>query len=117
MAYAGLALGYATLGHGLAPPPDAWPRARAAAQRALILDSTLAEGHAALADVKLYYEWDWDGAEQAFKRAMELNSSLAMNHYHYAWYHALFGRLDEAIAEHKRAQALDPLRPLHTAWL
>jgi len=117
LAYAGLALGYATVGHSFAPPPDAWPRARAAALRALRLDETLAEGHAALADVKLYYEWDWAGAEQAFLRANELNPSLAMNHYHYAWYHALFGRLDEAIKEHKLAQELDPLEPLHTAWL
>ncbi|MFQ5866239.1 MAG: tetratricopeptide repeat protein, partial [bacterium] len=117
MAYAGLALGYATLGHGPAPPEDAWPRARAAALRALNLDSTLAEAHAALADIKLYYEWDWDGAEKAFQRAMELNPSLAMNHYHYAWYLELFGRLDEAVVEHKRAQELDPLTPLHTVWL
>ncbi len=117
LAYAGLALAYATLGHGPAPPVDAWPRARAAALRAVRLDSTLAEGHAALADVKLYYEWDWAGAEQAFRRANELNPSLAMNHYHHAWYHILFGRLDEALVEHKRAQELDPLTPLHTVWI
>lgn len=70
-----------------------------------------------MADVKLYYEWDWAGAEQAFRRANELNPSLAMNHYHYAWYHILFGRLDEALVEHKRAQELDPLTPLHTVWI
>ncbi|MEE9464716.1 MAG: tetratricopeptide repeat protein, partial [Candidatus Neomarinimicrobiota bacterium] len=117
LAYAGLAFGYVTVGHSHAATPDAWQRAREAALRALRLDETLAEGHAALADVKLYYEWDWEGAEQAFQRANELNPNLAMNHYHYAWYHALFGRLDEAIEEHKRAQELDPLTPLHTAWL
>lgn len=77
----------------------------------------LAEGHAALADVKSYYERDWEGAEQSFLRADELNPNLAMNHYHYAWYLALFGRMDEAIVEHKRAQELDPLTPLHTTWL
>ncbi len=117
MAYAGLAVGYATVGHSFAPPPDAWPRAREAARRAVTLDSMSAEGWAALADVKLYYEWDWEGAERAFRRANRLNPSLALNHYHYAWYLSLFGRLDEAIAEHKRAQELDPLDPLHTAWL
>jgi len=117
LAYAGLALGYVTVGHSHAATPDAWPRAREAALTALRLDETLAEGHAALADVKLYYEWDWEGAEQSFLRADELNPNLAMNHYHYAWYRALFGRLDEAIEEHKRAQELDPLTPLHTAWL
>lgn len=118
LVYAGLALGYATIGHsGIAPTPDAWPKARQAALRALRLDEELAEGHAALAMVKTYYEWDWEGAEQEFLRADELNPNLPMNHYHYAWYHALFGRLDEAIVEHKRAQELDPLTPLHTTWL
>jgi serine/threonine-protein kinase len=117
LAYAGLALAYATLGHGFDPPDDAWPRARAAAERALRLDSTLAEAWAALADCKSYGERDWEGAERAFRRANELNPSLAMNHYHYAWYLALFGRVEEALAEHRRAQELDPLTPLHTTWL
>ncbi len=117
LAYAGLALAYATLGHGFAPPDDAWPRARAAAGRALRLDSTLAEAWAALADYKSYAERDWAGAEHAFRRANELNPSLAMNHYHYAWYLVLFGRVKEALVEHRRAQELDPLTPLHTTWL
>jgi len=117
LAYAGLALAYATLGHGFDPPDDAWPRARAAAERALRLDSTLAEAWAALADYKSYGERDWEGAERAFRRANELNPSLAMNHYHYAWYLALFGRVEEALTEHRRAQELDPLTPLHTTWL
>ena len=70
-----------------------------------------------LADVALYYEWDWQKAETLFKRALGLNSSLAMTHYHYAWYLALFDRLEEAIAEHKLARDLDPLRALNTGWL
>jgi serine/threonine protein kinase/tetratricopeptide (TPR) repeat protein len=117
MAYAGLALGYSTIGHSYDPTPDAWPRARAAADRALRLDPELAEGYAALADVKFYYEWDWEGAERAFLKANELNPNLAMNHYHYSWFLAEMGRRDEAIKEHKRAQELDPLTLLHTAWL
>jgi class 3 adenylate cyclase/TolB-like protein/tetratricopeptide (TPR) repeat protein len=117
LAQAGLALGYATLGHGATPQVDAWPRARAAALRAIALDPELAEGYAALADVKLYMDWDWDGAEQAFRRANELSPSLATNHYHYAWYLALFDRWEEAIAEHQRARELDPLTPLLSAWL
>jgi TolB-like protein/Tfp pilus assembly protein PilF len=117
LAYAGLALGYATLGHGPEPQVDAWPRARAAALRAIALDPNLAEAHAALADVKLYMEWDWEGAELAFLRADELAPNLAMNHYHYAWYLALFDRWDEAVAEHQRAAELDPLTPLHVLWL
>jgi class 3 adenylate cyclase/TolB-like protein len=117
LAQAGLALGYAALAHGGQPQADAWPRAKAAAERAIALDPNLAEAYAALADVKLYMEWDWQGAEQAFIRANELSPSLAMNHYHYAWYLLLFDRWDEAVAEHMRAQQLDPLTPFHTAWL
>lgn len=97
--------------------PDAWPRARAAADRALRLDPMLAEGYSALGDVKFYYEWDWEGAEKAFQRANELNPNMAINHYHYAWLLAVLGRMDEAIVEQMRAQELDPLTPLHTVWL
>lgn len=117
LAYAGMALAYVTMGHGAEPPPDVWPRARAAAERAIRLDSTLAEGWSALADYKSYGEHDWTGAEQAFRRANELNPSLAMTHFHYSWYLALFGRVEEALAEHRRAQELDPLTPLHTVWI
>ena len=117
LAYTGVAFAYITLGHGPNPPPDAWPRARAAAERAVRLDSTLPEAWAALADIRTYYEWDWAGAEEAFERANQLNPSLPLNHYHHAWYLALFGRSDEAVAEHKRARELDPLTPLFTVWL
>ncbi len=117
LAYAGLAMGYATLGHGPAPPPDVWPRALEAAERAVALDPNLAEAHAALADVKLYHAWDWEGAERAFRRANELNPSLAFNRYHYAWYLCLMGRYEEAIVQHRLAKELDPLTPVHTAWL
>ena len=116
-AYAGLALGYTNIGHGFAPPPDVWPRAREAALRAVRLDPTLAEAHAALAEVRMYADWDWEAAEAEFLRANELNPALAENHYHYAWFLTLFDRMDEAIVEHRRAQELDPLTPAPTAWL
>ena len=115
--YAGLALGYSIIGHGPAPSPEAWPRAKAAALKALELDNTLAEAHAALAEVKLYYHWNWTGVEQDFQRALKLNPNLADVHAQYAWYLVLFGRLDEGLAEMKRAQELDPLRPIYSAWL
>jgi adenylate cyclase len=83
----------------------------------LKLEPDRAEAIGILADVALYHEWDWAKAEELFKRALGLNPSLAMTHYHYAWYLALFDRLDEAIAEHKLARDLDPLRALHTGWL
>jgi tetratricopeptide (TPR) repeat protein len=116
-AYAGLALGYVTLGHGPNGEADVWPKARASAIRAVTLDPNLAEAHSALAEVRMYYERDWAGAGESFRRANELNPNLAMNHYHYAWYHALFERWTDAITEHKRAQELDPLTPQHTALL
>jgi len=116
-AYAGLALGYGQLGHGPSPIEDVWPKARAAAEKAIMLDPQLAAAHLAHAEVKTYWEWDWVGAEQSFKRAMEINPNLAMAHFHYAWYLVLFGRIDEAIAEHIRAKELDPFQLGHTAWL
>jgi TolB-like protein/Tfp pilus assembly protein PilF len=117
LAYVVLAEGYITLGHGGAERLDSFPRAKAAAEQALKLDPKVAEAVGVLADVALYYEWDWVKAENLFKRALELNASLAGTHYHYAWYLALFDRLDEAIVEHKLARDLDPLQPLNTAWL
>ena len=117
LAYAGLAGGYSIIGHGPAPSPEALPRAKAAALKALELDETLAEAHAVLAEVKLYYDWDWAGAEQALQRALELNPNLAEAHAHYAWYLARLGRLDEGLAEMKRAQELDPLAPIYSAFL
>ena len=116
-AYAFLAEAYINLGHGPDPPPDVFPKALAAANRAIQLDSTVALGWAALSPYHTYFGKDWTLAEQAFDRANELNPNLADNHYHRAWYLALFGRMNEAIAEHKLAQELDPFVPLHTAWL
>jgi eukaryotic-like serine/threonine-protein kinase len=117
LAYVGLADAYVTLGHGPDPPPDVWVKARAAAERAMRLDSTIAEAWSSMAQVKYYYEWDWEGADRAFRRANELNPSLPMNRYHYAWYLVTVGREREALAEHHRARELDPLRPLHTVWI
>ena len=116
-AYAFLAEAYVNLGHGPDAPPDVFPKARAAANRAIQLDSTVALGWAALSHYHTYFGMDWAMAEYAFERANELNPNLADNHYHRAWYLALFGRMNEAIEEHKLAQELDPFTPLNTAWL
>jgi len=97
--------------------PDALPRAKAAAQRALRLDDTLAETLNVFGFITGYYDWDWEAGEQAFQRALEINPNLAMAHYWYSWQLIMFGRMDEALVEHIRAQELDPLTPLHTAWL
>jgi tetratricopeptide (TPR) repeat protein len=117
MAWAGLALGYSAVGHGPNPTPDAWTMARAAAERAVSLDSTLAEAWSALADVRYYADWDWEGAEQAFRRANELNPSIAMNHFHYAWLLLVLNRIEEAIAEHELAKQIDPFTASQSALL
>jgi tetratricopeptide (TPR) repeat protein len=116
-AYAGLAEGYISLAHNIMAPDDVFPKGLEAAKRAIQLDSNSAEGWAALADYHTYFGWDWELADYAFKRANELNPNLAMNHYHRAWYLHLFDRIHEAIAEHIRAQQLDPFTIRHTAWL
>jgi len=116
-AHAWLAEAYVGLGHGPDPPPNVFPKALAAAERAIELDSTVALGWAALSHYHTYFGKDWAMAEYAFERANTLNPNLAYNHYHRAWYLALFGRMNEAIEEHKLAQELDPFTPLHSAWL
>ncbi|MFN2513362.1 MAG: winged helix-turn-helix domain-containing tetratricopeptide repeat protein, partial [Pyrinomonadaceae bacterium] len=88
-AYAGLADSYALLGsmgNAVLPRREAMPRARVAAEKALLIDETLAEAHASLAFVRMHYEWDWPGAEREFKRAIELNPSYATAHHWYAYY-------------------------------
>lgn len=110
LAYSGIGDAYVQLGYAsLLPPNDAFPKARAAAQRALELDSTLAEPHATLGFVKLYYDWDWAGAEREFHRALALNPSYATAHEWYGLYLAAMGRFDEAREHEHRAQMLDPL--------
>ena len=85
------------------------PRARVAAEKALLIDEALAEAHASLAFVRMHYEWDWPGAEREFKRAIELNPSYATAHHWYAYYLVARGRTDESLVEIKRAQEIDPL--------
>jgi TolB-like protein len=115
--YAGLALGYATIGHEALP--DAFTRAKAAALKAAELGGTLAETEEALAEYKLYSEWDYEGAAKGFKRVMELNPNLPDAHVQYSWYLTLIRGYpcEEAYAEMKRAEELDPLAPLWPAWL
>ena len=93
-------------------PQLAMPRGKAAAQRALELDATQAEPHAALGWVSLFYEWDWGAAERAFQRAIALQPNLAVSHHWYALYLMAMGRAEESIAELHRTLALDPLFPI-----
>ena len=116
LAYAGLAESYGILPfYGGALPKEAFPKAKAAALKALELDNSLAEAHAALGFVLLYWDWDWSAAESELKRAIELKPSYVVGHHWYAEYLSAMGRHDQAIAEIKRAQELDPLSPLMLA--
>jgi TolB-like protein/DNA-binding SARP family transcriptional activator/Tfp pilus assembly protein PilF len=110
LAYSGMADAYVQLGYGNGlAPGDAFPKARAAAMRALQLDSTLAEPHAALAFVHMYYDWDWPGAEREFHHAISLNPSYATAHEWYGLFLASMGRFGEARSQETRAEELDPL--------
>jgi len=112
IAYAGLAEGYALLGHGPDPMNSPWRRGKAAALKALKLNPKSAKAHSALAMIQLYYERNWQAAERSFATAEQLNPNLAYNRYHYAWYLILLGRWEEAIHEHQLAKQLDPLAPI-----
>src|SRR6266536_2966513 len=86
-AYTGLADSYATLALlEFMPPREAYPKAKEAVQRALSLDSHLAEAHTSLGLIKFQYDWDWKGAEDAFREALRLNPNYAPAHHFFADY-------------------------------
>lgn len=118
LAHAGVAYGYAHLGHSPFPG-NAYPKAKLAADRALELDRDLAEAHLALGMYRIYYEWDYANAERAFKRAIRLNPSLTEAHYHLAWLYEILGpeREEESLRAGDRTRELDPLSPFMVAWL
>jgi TolB-like protein/DNA-binding winged helix-turn-helix (wHTH) protein/Flp pilus assembly protein TadD len=108
-AYASLANAYnMSADWGYLSPTEGYPKAKAAARKALAIDNTLADAHLANAEVLHVYDWDWGGAEQEYIRALELNPSSAMGHSFYANYLTDVGRYPEALAEVRRAQELDP---------
>jgi tetratricopeptide (TPR) repeat protein len=86
-----------------------FPKAKAAASRALEIDETLADAPAARAYATWYYDWDWNTAEREFKRALELNPNSAISHLRYGECLTMRRRFDEGIAEGRKALELDPL--------
>ena len=110
LAYAGLADSYVWGRAGL-PPEEALRRARAAATKALQLDSTLGEPHAALAQVRFVNDWDWADADAEFKRATELNPNDTNALHMYSHYLLSMGRIDESLIVSKRALEHDPVSP------
>jgi TolB-like protein/DNA-binding winged helix-turn-helix (wHTH) protein/Tfp pilus assembly protein PilF len=113
LAYAGLADCYNLLDDwGETAPRDSFPKAKAAAEKAIALDGSLAEAHVSLAMVRGAYAWDWSGAEQEFKYAIQLNPNYPTAHQWYGMFLVSLGRFPQAEAEMKRAQQLDPLSPI-----
>jgi TolB-like protein len=109
LAYAGLADLYNWLGvFSVLPPQDTWGRGRKMAARAVALDDTLAEAHAALGFARLCYDWDWPGGERSLQRAIELNPHYATAHQWYCFQLSAEGRFTEAVAEAQAALSIDP---------
>ena len=113
LAYSGLADCYNMLGdYSYLPPKEAYPKAKEAAQKALLIDNTLAQAHTSLAFVLIHYESDLDGAKKKYELAIQLNLNYGTAHQWYANCLSVLGRHDEAIAEAKKARELDPLSPI-----
>ena len=108
-AYSGLADAYLWLSDVKYPPRDSMPRMKAAAQKALQLDESLAEAHTSLGMAAYQYDWDWPKAERELKRAIELNPAYVLAHHQYGWFLAFSRRQSEAINEFNQAVQLDPL--------
>jgi tetratricopeptide (TPR) repeat protein len=119
-AYTGLADSYALIGdweYGVLPPAEAFPKAKAAATKALALDNTLGEAHTSLAFVLDLFDWDWGAAEREYRQAVDLSPNYATAHQWYTWHLIVLGKTSEAITEMRRAESLDPLSLIISADL
>jgi tetratricopeptide (TPR) repeat protein len=121
--YTGLADCYTVMGLsfgvGALSSSQVISQARAAAEKAIQLDDSLAEGHSALANTRLFFDWDWAASDAEFKRALALNPGSSNTHHWYAHLLTAQGRLEQALAESKRALDLDQLSQvtnLHLGW-
>ena len=120
-AYAGIADAYfvLSLDRGVLPPAEGFPKGKAAAIKALQIDPSNSEAHASLSWEKLFYEWDWAGAEKEANLAISSNPNNATAHRQYSRYLALMGRFDESLRETRKTLELDPLGPIsggNLAW-
>lgn len=111
LAYVGISDSYYRLSNLYSPTAEAMPKAKAAALKALEMDDTLAEAHAALGSAFMFYDWDWPSARREFSRAIELNPGCAIAHQRLAYYFNLRGSFAEALHEYELALYLDPLSP------
>ncbi len=113
LAYSGLSeVFYAISYWGNVPPHQAYPKVKEFAKKAIEIDKDIGEAHASLGMVYTFYDWNWKKAKQELSMALELNPSSAIIHLSYSWFLTLTEQHEEAIAEAKRAQELDPLSPL-----
>ncbi len=117
LAYSGLADAYLLLVNYALPDREAMPKVRAAAEKALALDESLAEAHASLAGVLFWHEWDWKAAEREFVRSIELDPGYPVARHWYSIFLSAQGRHTEAMEQLRRAQDLDPLSPAIGAGL
>jgi serine/threonine-protein kinase len=119
-AYAGMADCFITLGTNIPlPPREAMPKAKAAAMKAIEIDDGLAEPWTSLGAVRWWFEWDWEGAEDAYRRAIELNPNYATAHDGYSMFLSARGRFGDAVEEVTKACELDPLSlicAVHAGW-
>jgi tetratricopeptide (TPR) repeat protein len=95
--------------YGFLAPVEAYTKAKAAASKAMQIDSTLADAYAALAFSRLYYDWDWLGAQRAIQQALELNPNFPLAHMLYVDFWLAMRRPEEAVREAQRGVELDPL--------
>jgi len=109
LAYEGLSFAYYTSNDFFSTPQESMPKAREAATKALQIDETLAEAHIDMAIVHYWYDYDWNAADRELRRALELKPDSADAHVYYGWKLVSVGRVEEGIAESKRAAELDPL--------
>jgi serine/threonine protein kinase/Tfp pilus assembly protein PilF len=113
LAYSGIAEAYGFLASSTGgwPPHEAYPKAKAAALKALEIDDTLGEAHCSLGFFRLLYDWNWTQAEREFKKAIRITPNFPNAYDGLGFYLKAMGRHDEAIEECKKAQKLDPLSP------
>ncbi|HSP87000.1 MAG TPA: adenylate/guanylate cyclase domain-containing protein [Ignavibacteriaceae bacterium] len=108
--YSGLANSYVILAlSGIMKPKEAYESAKKYSIKAQEMNNSLPEAHIALALVKMFYDWDWNGAERCFKKALEINPGLAYLHYTYSLFLRAIGNIEQCVEESEKALSLDPL--------
>lgn len=108
LAYSGMADAYFRLSNIHLPPREVLPKAKEAALKAVEIDDDLAEAHASLGLVRVYYDHDWTAAENEFKKCLELNPHFVPAHQRYGSYLAFVGRFEQSLKHYRHALELDP---------